>query len=85
MKKKQFLTEADRKQILADKEKSILESFASTFNKIKRLDEAEITPNDVSKKSIPYQPNLEKSPEGILHPNKTPKNLFDRKINYLKI
>ena len=37
-----------------------------------------INPNDVSKKTIPYQPNLEKSPEGILHPNKTPKNLFDR-------
>jgi hypothetical protein len=70
MKKKQFLTEADRKQILADKEKSILESFASTFNKIKRLDEAEITPNDVSKKFIVY-PNFQGvDPSSIMGQNK---------------
>lgn len=37
--KKLFLTESDRKQILSEKEKNILESFANTFNKIKRLDE----------------------------------------------
>lgn len=42
MKKKEFLTEAKRKAIIADKEKAILESFAKTFNKIKRLDENEI-------------------------------------------
>jgi hypothetical protein len=46
MKKKQFLTESDRKQILADKEKAILESFAKTFNKIKRIDENELTQNN---------------------------------------
>ena len=46
MKKKQFLTESDRKQILADTEKAILESFANTFNKIKRADENEI--NDIN-------------------------------------
>jgi hypothetical protein len=39
MKKKEFLTEAKRKAIIADKEKAILESFAKTFNKIKRIDE----------------------------------------------
>ena len=40
--KKIILTESDRKQILADKEKAILESFAKTFNKIKRTDETKI-------------------------------------------
>lgn len=43
MKKKEFLTEAKRKAIIADKEKAILESFAKTFNKIKRIDENEIS------------------------------------------
>lgn len=47
MKKKLFLTEADKKQILADKEKVILESFAKTFNKIKRLDENELNEYDL--------------------------------------
>ena len=42
MKKKEFLTEAKRKSIISDKEKSIIESFAKTFNKIKRIDENEI-------------------------------------------
>jgi len=42
MKKKEFLTEAKRKAIIADKEKIIIESFAKTFNKIKRIDENEI-------------------------------------------
>ena len=42
MKKKEFLTEAKRKAIIADKEKAIIESFAKTFNKIKRIDENEI-------------------------------------------
>ncbi len=42
MKKKKFLTEAKRKVIIADKEKAIIESFAKTFNKIKRIDENEI-------------------------------------------
>tara|TARA_Y100000385_G_scaffold235080_1_gene248705 strand:+ start:685 stop:1170 length:486 start_codon:yes stop_codon:yes gene_type:complete len=39
MKKKGFLTEAKRKAIIADKEKAIIESFAKTFNRIKRIDE----------------------------------------------
>ena len=42
MKKKEFLTEAKRKAIIADKEKAIIESFAKTFNKIKRADERKI-------------------------------------------
>jgi hypothetical protein len=46
--KKQFLNESDRKQILADKEKAILENFAKTFNSIKRVDENEVTENNES-------------------------------------
>ena len=42
MKKKEFLTEAKRKAIISDKEKAIIESFAKTFNKIKRIDENSI-------------------------------------------
>jgi hypothetical protein len=42
MKKKEFLTEAKRKAIIADKEKVIIESFAKMFNRIKRIDENEI-------------------------------------------
>ena len=45
MKKKEFLTEAKRKAIIADKEKAIIESFAKTFNKIKRIDENEVNEN----------------------------------------
>jgi len=37
-----ILTESQKKQIIQDKEKAILESFASTFNKIKRIDENKI-------------------------------------------
>ncbi len=44
--KKIFLTEADRKKIISDREKAIVESFAKTFNKIKRLDENEIGGED---------------------------------------
>lgn len=40
--KKIFLTEADRKKIISDREKAIVESFAKTFNSIKRIDENEI-------------------------------------------
>jgi len=40
MKKKEFLTEAKKKAILADREKAIVESFSKNFNKIKRLDES---------------------------------------------
>ena len=46
MKKKEFLTEAKRKAIIADKEKAIIESFAKTFNKIKRIDENRINENE---------------------------------------
>jgi hypothetical protein len=43
--KKIILTEADKKNIVSVKEKAIIESFAKTFNSIKRLDENEIGGN----------------------------------------
>ena len=45
MKKNRILTESQKRQITENKEKAILESFASTFNKIKRIDESEINEN----------------------------------------
>jgi hypothetical protein len=42
MKRNKILTESQKKQIIKDKEKTIIESFASTFNKIKRIYESEI-------------------------------------------
>lgn len=39
---KKFLNESDKKKIISEKEKMIIESFAKTFNKIKRIDENEI-------------------------------------------
>lgn len=44
MKNKKFLTENDRKKILLEKEKAIVESFSKIFNKIKRIDENEEQP-----------------------------------------
>ena len=44
--KNRILTESQKRQITENKEKAILESFASTFNKIKRIDESEI--NDMT-------------------------------------
>lgn len=40
--KKIFLNEAEKQKIIADKEKAIMESFAKTYNKIKRVNENEI-------------------------------------------
>ena len=37
--KKLILTESDKKVIISAKEKAIIETFAKTFNKIKRIDE----------------------------------------------
>ena len=53
--KKIFLTEADRKKIISDKEKAIVESFAKTFNSIKRIDENEINP---TKKLTPQEEQI---------------------------
>lgn len=40
--KKILLNETEKKAIIAKREKAILESFAKTFNKIKRIDENEL-------------------------------------------
>jgi hypothetical protein len=40
--KKILLNESEKKAIIADREKAILESFVKTFNKIKRIDENEL-------------------------------------------
>ena len=48
MKKNRILTESQRRQIIDDKQKAIVESFASTFNRIKRIDESKIDENDVT-------------------------------------
>lgn len=45
MKKKRILTESERRQIIDDKQKNILESFATNFNRIKRIDEQPISEN----------------------------------------
>ena len=44
--KKLILNESDKKQIISDKEKAIVESFAKTFNSIKRIDENQIKEYD---------------------------------------
>jgi hypothetical protein len=41
MKKKQFLTEVDRKQIISQREKTIIESFENIFEAIKRNGETD--------------------------------------------
>jgi hypothetical protein len=40
--KNRILTESQKREIIKDKEKMIIESFAKNFNKIKRIDENEI-------------------------------------------
>lgn len=43
--KKIFLNESEKRKLILEKEKLIMESFAKTFNKIKRIDENEISTN----------------------------------------
>jgi len=47
MKNKLILSESKRKQIIAEKEQLIIESFAKTFNKIKRIDENELDEKNI--------------------------------------
>lgn len=42
--KKLILNESDKKVIISAREKAIMESFAKTFNSIKRIDENEVPP-----------------------------------------
>jgi len=48
MNKKIFLTETDKKKIISEKERLIIDSFAKNFNKIKRIDENEIEANNLN-------------------------------------
>ena len=41
--KKIFLNETEKQRIISEKEKAIMESFAKTYNKIKRVDESDLT------------------------------------------
>jgi hypothetical protein len=52
---KKFLNESDKKKIISEKEKTIIESFAKTFNKIKRIDENEIKENEDTKNLSPEE------------------------------
>lgn len=53
--KKILLTESEKAKILSEREKLILESFAKTFNSIKRIDEAEINELSPELKHRAYQ------------------------------
>ena len=44
--KKILLNESERKAIISEREKAIVESFAKQFNRIKRVDENEIKEGD---------------------------------------
>lgn len=46
--KKILLNESEKKAVILDREKAIVENFAKTFNKIKRIDENEVNSNNVS-------------------------------------
>lgn len=96
MKKKEFLTEAKRKVIIADKEKVIIESFAKTFNKIKRIDENEINgfeeENPLYSRQQEYGINPEIEPEdlnieesGVHADNDEEIKLFQFSSNFLDI
>lgn len=47
-----ILTESEKKQILLEREQAIINSFAKTFNSIKRLDENEMNPHDIESRSV---------------------------------
>ena len=50
--KKIVLTESDRKKIISEREKAIVESFAKTFNKIKRLDESDVNESKYDRSNL---------------------------------
>ena len=66
--KKIFLNESEKQKYFAEKEKMILESFAKTYNKIKRLDENELNqviPQDIFslEKFEAYELEIVETPE----------------------
>jgi hypothetical protein len=78
MKKKEFLTEAKRKQIVADKEKAIIENFGKTFNKIKRVDE-----NILNEIGGPI-PNADVRITYVGAPNNVDEDKIDRCVSEIK-
>ncbi len=56
MKKNRILTESQKKQIIDDKQKNIIENFANVFNKIKRLNENELT-NELPEEVVEFITN----------------------------
>jgi hypothetical protein len=69
--KKIFLNESERLKLISEKEKAIIESFAKTFNKIKRIDENEVAgpenktngnTNDIENKIVAAIPKLIQNP-----------------------
>ena len=55
--KKIFLNESEKQKYFAEKEKMILESFAKTYNKIKRVDENELNEINFDRAADNYYPN----------------------------
>ena len=53
MKKNRILTESQKKQIIDDKQKNIIENFANVFNKIKRLNENELS-NELPEEAVEF-------------------------------
>lgn len=49
--KKIFLNESEKRKLISEKEKMIIESFSKTFNKIKRIDENEINDSPIHKEN----------------------------------
>jgi hypothetical protein len=49
--KKIFLNESEKRKLISEKEKMIIESFSKTFNKIKRIDENEINNSPIHKEN----------------------------------
>jgi len=67
--KKILLNETERKAIILEKEKAIVESFAKTFNKIKRIDENDLEDYEAVSRSVEYginpyqdQPEMQNTP-----------------------
>ena len=52
--KKILLTENERKAIISEREKAIVESFAKQFNKIKRIDENDLEDYELASRGVEY-------------------------------
>jgi hypothetical protein len=72
MNKKIFLSESERKALIIEREKAIINNFAKIFNSIKRIDENEVS----------QEKSLEKTVEIVA--DKIQQNLSPEEINFLK-